>query len=570
MAFAPLRLEADGFLTVRNIFLQSAPPPSGASALLSTLEGEAVFRFKGIPYYRLITSSGESHVRVRLELRQVISETNFLFTAHVGPKHENKLEYPVRSRTDYENLIQRFMSDFKLLYPLRGTVMERRGLIVTANLGKNYGVKKDDLFFVLENGLPAGLVMADAVENRHSRFYVTSFNSEIKTDAVMVPFTYEMNQQYRLESGITPYKLIRDEMILQGLYGNDFKVFFSSGRYLMVSDEKETGLFDFSNNSYERTEQRNFNEMAEGRFSRDEKYAGFLFRDGLLRIMELGERKKLLLKLDTENSNYHLIPEKEEPLHPYEDPRVSCFTFAGEDTLIFFDAKQNALVTIRIGTDRMKKEVWAGPAAPRRMDITPNNRILVLKGEEGLLHLFDLEDGRSFSVKTGGAGYALTRTGAHLAYEKDQAVRYLNLYSGAETTHAASGPFTRFLLSFSERRIFFYRRSQLDLYDLKWGIRETDVFSRNRPKSLERVDPLFDDSALLYGKLFDQDNNNRLDYRDLNVLLALDPEKGALPKIKSAVDGYYGLGNYNRYMVFRKNRSLVIKNIAHENQDRQR
>ncbi|MDD5067892.1 MAG: hypothetical protein PHF84_12670 [bacterium] len=259
-------LGAKEFRTVYDLYLQRSDGigVSGETALI--IQGQVVFTINQINYYRFVRDKDLSDARITLKIGNYVNETNFNLTVSIASKINSGLEYPVRSPRDRKDVTDRFITDFKLLFPLRGIVLEKQGLQANVNLGKNYYTAKGDLFFLVRDGFLKGVGILDQVFNRYSRMIITSYNSAIQTNDMLIPFTCELNYLYRLKQDVTPAAPFKQEKELKGLSGRDFKISVSPGNYVFIADEKEAGIFENQNSRYEKIEDRNLNEVRKSLF----------------------------------------------------------------------------------------------------------------------------------------------------------------------------------------------------------------------------------------------------------------------------------------------------------------
>ncbi|MDD5067891.1 MAG: hypothetical protein PHF84_12665 [bacterium] len=280
--------------------------------------------------------------------------------------------------------------------------------------------------------------------------------------------------------------------------------------------------------------------------------------------MKLEPMQKFVLQMNTEDSNYHFILYKDRNLYEYQDVRVQDFCFYRDNSLVFCDQGNGKLYRINIETDEVTDLQWTNRMPVEKISITPNNRKLVLLSRQTNLIIFDMENRNIHTIRQFSGNYLIAKNGVDLVYQKGRSIHFLNLYTLQDSILRMDEPFTSFDLSFSGRYLFYYSKEQLNYYDLRYNKKFTDVFDKNRMKAIEKIVPLNNDNLLLYGKLYDQDRNNRLDHRDLNILLYFDPFRNLSNKVLSGPDSLYELSNYQQNVLYRRGKSLWIKSMNNE------
>ncbi len=360
------------------------------------------------------------------------------------------------------------------------------------------------------------------------------------------------------------YSTVESVKKINGLYGQTFKVYSSKGNYIFIADEQKTGILQNKNDHYEQLEQVNYNELLKSKFSLLEKYNGYIINDDTLKIVKLRELSKYVLTINPDKTQYYFVNQKEVNLYPYTNVHVKDFCFYQNNSLIFYDKVNSKFILINLENNNNEVLSLTNISNVAKLDISPNYKKLIIYTESSNLIIYDLEDRNEYQLKSVLPDYIITKTGVSLIYHKNQTLSFLNLYTQDTTSITLKQSFDQIGLSFSERYCFLYNQNQFNIYDLLLDTMKSDVLLKNTKNKIDHIWPLYNDHVLIYGKLFDLDSNEKLDYRDLNYLIDFDYISNKIKKIIWGIDDFLGLSNYNQYILYRNQKSLFIKNINYE------
>ncbi len=326
LVFYSLALGED-FLTIYNIKIASPDIKKEYLSLWNTIKGNLIYKINQINYYRIIDDEDISDIQLKFKMLNVKSELSFDIECQIL---EEKKVYNIRSKKDFEEFPGKFMNDLKSAFPLKGIIFKTNGLYLHANIGKYYNVKKGDIFVIIDKTNKdeiKGLAAVLNSFNRYSEMVITAQNQAVNNNDILLPFTFILHLKYHAFHKINYLSNIKKDYQFSGLYGPAYKIFSSLGNYMLVFDEKETGLFINENIHYEKIEDGNYNAIKDTKFDLKEKYSVYLLINGKMKLIKLLIPDKYVLYFDKSVSNYNLILEKDKNLYDIEDVNVNDFDF---------------------------------------------------------------------------------------------------------------------------------------------------------------------------------------------------------------------------------------------------
>ncbi len=574
--------ECEGYITIYNIKFLKPDISSKHLPLWKTLKASLVKNINKINYYNSIEDEDISDIKIKFRVFNIRSTHNFNIEYSLLSK---KTVFSIRSKKDFEKFPGIFTGDLKAAFPLRGVIFKIDGLYFKANIGRYYDVKKGDIFIIVDKNDAArikGLAIVLNSLNRYSEFIITAQNQKVNNNDILLPFTYDLHLQYHPFEKISYYGNIKTPYEFSGLYGPAYKIFSSLGNYIFISDEKETGFFIIQKNHYEKIEDVNYNQIHDVKFDLKEKYLAYLKGNHELKLVKPGSMAKHALKFDKKSFNYNLILEKEGSIFTAENVYIDYFSFYKEDNIIFIDNWRQTIVDMNIKNNSFKEISIANklilPPDPNRaveetyyveyqkVLITPNNKKVVLLAENKAAIIKDLETGMEELIED--VDYMkMSKSGVYLVYKQGRKVIFHDLYTEKHITFSMDEPFDDYMLSYSERYLVYIKNhnpNSLNYIDREEGTTQKDVFKNMENKYIIKLEGLYDDNILVYGKLFDLDDNKKLDYRDLNNIIYFNFSTGSGSIVEDNVDDFYQLGNYKKYIIFNRYKKLLVTRIKNE------
>ncbi len=574
--------EGEGYITIYNIKFLKPDISSKHLPLWKNLKAALVKNINKINYYNSIEDADISDIKIKFRIFNVKSTHNFNIEYSLLSK---KTVCSIRSKKDYEKFPGTFTDDLKSAYPLRGVIFKIDGLYFKANIGRYYDVKKGDIFIIVDKNDPSeikGLAIVHSSLNRYSEFIITAQNQNVNNNDILLPFTYDLHLQYHPFKKISYYKNIKTTYEFSGLYGPAYKIFSSLGNYIFISDEKETGFFINQKNHYEKIEDVNYNQIQDVKFDLKEKYLAYLVGNHDLKLVKPGSMAKHVLKFDKKLFNYNLILEKEENIYTTENVFIDDFSFYKEDNLIFIDNWRQIIIDMNIKNNSFKEIRIANKLIPppdpnraveetyyveyRKVLITPNNKKVILLAENKAAIIKDLETGMEELVNN--VDYMkMSKSGVYLIYKQGKKIIFHDLYTAKHITFPIDELFDDYMLSYSERYLVYMKNrnpNSLNYFDREKDSFQKDAFKNMEKKYIKKLEGLYDDNILVYGKLFDLDDNKKLDYRDLNNIIYFNFSTGRGSMVEDNIDDYYRLSNYKKYIIFNRYKKLLVTRIKNE------
>lgn len=563
------QLSAEEFRTIYNLKIFTDKTIQNNKSLWESVKGSIIYEIKQVNYYKLIVDEDILDAKLVFSLRKVVSDYQFVFNCTVIYKKDKKsLRYKVNSKEDFEKLPDKFIHDLKSTLPLKGIIFEKKNLNFKANIGRYYNVKKGDIFFIIDDKKIKGVAEVLKAYNHYSQFIVTSLNQSINDGDILVPFTYQRNQQYHLFPLLKIQKVLTRDYQIRGVYRTSFSCISSIGQYFALSDEKETGIFNNQDHGYERIEKMSYNQISDLKFNLQEEYSAYIVNKNSFKIVRLEDFEKFILKRDSDKNEYKFILSSDRNIYQYEDVPVSQYAFYKNHDLVVFDSSKKKFISLD-----MKNNTFQDISITEELDelksiaVTPNHKLLIVLDNKGKLLIKDLIEQKKERTINKVDTFILSKTGVHIYYQKDKTVHQDNLYIQENQDYSIKTELTDLLLSYSERFLFFYKEKNpntLNYIDISDNKIFYDVFRPGMKKYIIKIDKLYNDSIVIYGILIDMDHNKKLDYRDINQVMYFDYKKNKTKKIIKNLDEYYGLSNHNRYLLYNSNEKLMMKDFKYE------
>lgn len=560
-------LQAEEFRTTYNIKISHPEIKKEYISLWQTIKGSVIYGFNQINYYKIVDDDAISDAKIKFKIYNIKSDFDFTLECEVNYNKKFFLKYLIQSKKDIENFPSGFFSDIKIILPLRGVIFLKKGLYLNVNIGKYYNVKKGDLFFIVKGDNICGIAQVLQSYNHYSICLITSKNQDINENDVLIPFYYELNKQYNLYYKPSFHDKLKTPYELKGLYGHTFCLSASLGNYIFISDEKETGIFANNRKVYEKIEDLNYNKILKVKFNLFEKYSGYIISEKrVLKLIHLNNFSRYILKYNNKKSLYKFILEQEKNIHNYNNVLLDDFSFYRKDYMIFFDKACGDIISINIKNNQFEKISLTNKiTAVQKILVSPNNKKLIIFTTDNKVIIKDLEDSTEEVLKNI-KDVLLSKTGIYLICKGENLI-FHDLYTQKHKQFKIKKSFDKFILSYSERYFIFTTSdnpNSLNYLDIQNNKIVTDFFQKTKVKYIKKIESFNNDSLLLYGKLFDMDYNNKLDYRDLNNIISFNLITGKYTVLLKNVDDYYELSNYKRYILYNQKNKLFIKDIYHE------
>ncbi len=560
-------LQAEEFRTTYNIKILPCEIKKEYISLWQTVKGHVVYGFNQINYYKIVDDDDISDIKIKFKIYNFKSDFDFTLECEVNYNKKFFLKYLIQSKKDIENFPSRFFSDIKIILPLRGVIFKKKDLYLNVNIGKYYNVKKGDVFFIVKGNNIKGIAQVLQSHNHYSKCLITSENQKINKNDVLIPFYYELNKQYNLYYKPCFHDKLKVPYELKGLYGHTFCLSASLGNYIFISDEKETGIFANDKKVYEKIEDLNFNKILKVKFNLFEKYSGYILSEKrILKLIHLNNFSRYILKYNNKKSLYKFILEQEKNIHNYHNVLLDDFSFYREDDMIFFDKACGDVISINIKNSQFEKiNLTNKITAVEKILVSPNNKKLIIFATDNKVVIKDLEDSTEEVLKNID-DVLLSKTGVYLICKGENLI-FHDLYTQKHKQFKIKEPFDKFILSYSERYFIFTTSdnpNSLNYLDVQNNKIIRDSFQKARVKYIKKIESFNNDSLLLYGKLFDMDYNNKLDYLDLNNIISFNFITGKYTVLLKNVNDYYNFSNYKRYIFYSQKNKLFIKDIYNE------
>ena len=339
---------------------------------------------------------------------------------------------------------------------------------------------------------------------------------------------------------------------------------------MLISDEKETGIFINERNHYEKIEDGNYNAIRDVKFDLKEKYSAYLLLDGKMKLIKFQALDKYVLCFDKTISDYNMILEKDKNLYNVEDVNINDFAFYKTDNLVFLDRNRKKTVDMDIMNNSFNEIVITNRTifdlVFQKILITPNNKKLILLTDNYTALIKDLETGREELIPNV-MDAKISKSGVYLVYKYARKFSFHDLYTYKHVEYEMDVPFEDYMLSYSERYIVYINTrnpNQLNYLDRKENRTNRDAFIFNRVKYIKNIRGLYDDNILVYGKLFDMDYNDKLDYRDLNSMIYFNLSDKNYSMILDNIDDFHGLSNYKKYIIFSRYKKLFMTEMKYK------
>jgi len=539
--------------------------------LWETIRGDLVYGFNQINYYKIVNDKAISDVRIQFKIKNIRSESEFELEAALGDKPGTAFKYSVHSRKEAEELTDKFLKDLKMFLPLKGVILKREGLYLNANIGRYFDVQKGDIFFIVDNkdiNKIKGIAVVMESFNHYSRCLVTSYNQLFGENDLLVPFYYKKNLKYHLFSDPVIHKKLTKPYKFEGLFGLAYFTSASKGKYIFIADEKEAGIFISGEKRYEKIDNINFNSISKAEFDRGERYFLSIRKNGELNIFILNGFYHYILRYDGKEEVYKFILYEEKNIYDLETVQVDDCTFYDKDHCLFFDRARTNVISINIKNNQFKKISLSQPINKvLKILISPNNKKLLILTDKHEVLIKDLTEDMDEVLLKDIDDIKVSRTGVYLICKKEKELILHDLYTQIHKNFNTDTPFDMFLPSYSERYIAYVQNSNpnsINILDVQENVILTDVFENIKEKRIMKIDRFFDDGFLLYGKLFDIDENKKLDHRDLNDIVYLDFLTGRHKVLLNNVDSFFGLSNFTRYILYGQKKKLYLKDFNYE------
>lgn len=560
-------VKAEKYLSAYNIQILSSGVGEKNKSLWEIIKGSIIYSIHNVNYYKVVNDNEISDAKIKILLLNVKNEWDFIIKCDVlFDKIKKKLSYKIKSKKDFELFPEKFIKDLKSVLLLTGVIFRIEGLDINVNIGQYYDVKVGDVFFIKDKNNIKGAAIVKKTYDHYSKCVITSLNQEIKKDDIVIPFTYDLNKRFHLFNKYKINKAFKKSYKLNGLYSNKFKVYTSVGKYIYIADEKKAGLFNNEKRSFNKIEDFSYNNIYKMKFDLNERYAAYILKDKTLRVFHFNGLRKFVLKYDIEKNKYMFISEDEKNLYDLSNVEMEDFSYYKKHNLIFYNSKNHEIININLRSSKFNKIVFTNKInKAEKIIVTPNNRKLVIK-TAGKIIIKDLQDNSENTIENC-EEVKLLRTGIYLTYKNKKNIINYNIYTGIKKVYTFKEPFDEYKFSYSGRYIIYYKADNpnfLNFFDIKKDEHYKDVYNFKKLKYIEKIDVLYNDGLILYGKLSDIDNNKKLDYRDIDSIIYFDFINKKSKVMQKNCNDFLGLSNYKKYFIYQHDKKLFIKDVKHE------
>ncbi|MBN1897999.1 MAG: hypothetical protein JW827_04415 [Spirochaetes bacterium] len=571
---------------ITKFFIQKSQICSPVEELWPTMEGEIIYELKSVKYFQVFHYKVDSSlglpemIKVRFRVEKCSSDSQFIIQSFILSKLKGKTftlknKFLINNDKDIKKFPRLFKNYVTKMFPLTGIVLNVSRNKIKINLGKKQDLVKGDVFLIKDqhDHIIASAIVMEA-DQYDSDLYLTKSIKSVKPKDLAVPYTFSQAnllhsiRSKKVKTNVRKYFPYR----IKGLESQDFKIFISSTtNYALISDAEETMFLNIDKLYMEKVNSLDYNSLSIGKFSYHNSFCGYItfLNSFSSKIFNLNNFKiGHILKNPLENS-YSLKGHTEDP---FQYVPIKAFDFSISEKMFFFNEEDKNLIELDIPLNLFKRIDLSNKISDLlELTITPNEEMIIMffrsEGRQNLLVL-DLEDKTEYIIDNVN-WYFLDKSGINLIYAQEKNLNQYNLYTKKyETLIKLDYPAQRSMISFSERYMAILnsgKENQLDLYDQMDASYRKDVFDSGKLKFIKAFDWLPGyNFLLLYGRLKDADRNDKIDYKDPDLIMLFDPVSRKSYPLLYDIDDYYGSTPDGNFIFCRKRKRLTIHRIPYE------
>ncbi len=471
---------------------------------------------------------------------------------------------------DVNNMVNEIVEFLKSKYPLTGEIIKKNRDNVILNIGINYNVKREDEFIIVHKRKVIAHLLVLKVFSTYSRAKITFSKGSVSVGDKVIKVTYKLINNLILNAKCNIKNL--NKKFLARDKTENFKV-VNYKNNIFISKYYECGIYGLLNNRYIKISEIGYNRINDVVFSLNDSFVGYVDNLNHLTIVDLINYTKFYVRFNTYDNKYYLLSESEIKYRKLKVVKVGAFCFH-KNKIIFFDSDKRNLVEFDLLNYSYSEYELKNIAYIKRIDkvfITGNKERLIIayvstSGVKSLL-VKDLISGNETIVENI-KFYLYDYVEKDILYIKKTSVyRYKMYLDNTEKLFTFTDVFDNIKLSFSERFLLFYSSAnpnQLNMYDFKTGKIKKDIFKSGKIKYIKKVYWLKDGDVLLFGRLNDDDKNNKIDYRDSYGLMKLSVNTFKISKIGVRVDELYTYSSYDNFILYKFRDVLYLLRCPYE------
>ncbi len=483
---------------------------------IEKLESVVGYKLPEIKYLKIYTyhnkklkSLPANTWKLKLIITKFRNPTNFLLIPVITGKDSYATSIEVKNKNYFQKVASRIKEFIKEKLPLEGMVVTYDKKKVIANFGEIHGVKKGMKFFVEYSNIPVASCMALKVKKYTTELVILKQKGGINYNYRVVEYSYTEAEKFNKLYGTQPI----NKPVLFPFQSSKFKV-FPCGNLVFISTDKYSGIYNVITGEYIILDNFDYTKIKNASFSPYKSFLAYQLNTGKLYLYNIQNKKKYYIAWNKINDKYFLSENDKENL----PLKISCFSFYDDNNLCFLPGNSFTVYNLNLTTFKIKKFLNIEEKLNfHKFWFSANKDFIIFKSDKGLLIKSTVNLTEKFIRAE---KYSIPFSEGEVYYLNNRVLYYYNFYlNNAKKLKKINFEPDKMHISFSERYILFLKKGYLNsisIYDIKENRLQRDIFLKGKKKNIRRVFWIPERGKLLiYGRLIDNDKNNKIDYRDI-------------------------------------------------------
>jgi len=545
------------------------------STTWKTIESKIIFEMKKIKYFKVFHYKFDSEnitdlKKIYFEIKNCESNKKFIIQVNIlDNKKKYSREFKIENDYNLSNFQYIFIEYLTSIFPLTGVVLSLKDKnFITINLGKNYDINNNDEFLILNDN--DKVIAAGIATETFENFSVVKIVKNITPiNRFYKVRKYDFNLVNKLNS--KSFKFIKNNphfpYEIEKFNSKKFKLFNSENtNFSLITGTTNTIFLNLNNLYIETLEDIGLNNILDSKFSYYNKFCGYILNNQntkILRVYNLKNLNKYTIFKEKETGNFSLLPYNSN----FTPAEISAFTFNKYENFIYF-VSENKLFQYDIENKSFKEiQIESRINEIKNIFLSQNDEKIIIETINKEILIKDLLDNTEYlidSIKW----WNFDKTGFRIFYSTDKNnLNIYNIYSKDLSNIYIENleNVTKAKVSYSEEFLALLNNGLVDIYSLKHKIYVKDIFESGNIKLVKDFDlvPGYN-FLIIYGQLYDENKNNKIDYIDRNFIVLFDIEERKSYKLLENIEDFNGISADGNFIFITKNNKLNIYQIPYE------